>query len=137
MEAPGSKAEITYEIDREMRLVRVVCIGEVGLELIEACMRSVDADPDYELDFDGIIDLRNCTLELDSQKVRHLAMTIRAYPGSPGARRAVVAASDAQFGLMRMLEGHTSLAPVIYRAFRSEEMAMDWLAERKRKRSDE
>jgi hypothetical protein len=32
---------------------------------------------------------------------------------------------------MRMLEGFTFLAPVVYHAFRSEEAAVRWLAEKR------
>ncbi len=132
MSDPAPEPFIEHAIDRDQKLVRTKLVGPVTVDQIEAYMRRVDADPEYDLTFDAIIDIRLFTGSLDHEGLRRLALTIRSYPGRAGARRAVLVADDLQFGLMRMLEAFTSLAPVIYRAFRVEATAMAWLAERHR-----
>jgi len=123
---------IHYEIDRANHLIRTTFVGAVSMEQISAYMKQLEKDPDYDLSFDALVDLRTYTGQLEPDLLRQLALQIRENPGSPGARRAVLVANDLQTSLMRLLQAFTSLAPVVYRTFRSADAAMAWLAERKR-----
>jgi hypothetical protein len=94
-------------------------------------MDAIDSDPKYRLEFDGLIDFREFSGDWSADELRAIAHRVRSKPGSPGARRAVVIKDDLQYSIMRLLEGLTFLAPVVYRSFRSESAALAWLNERR------
>jgi hypothetical protein len=122
---------ITYEIEVANRLVRVRLKGPVQPSEIEHFMLSIEDDQAYDLSFDGLVDLREFSGDVELEDIKRIAQLVRSRPGGSGARRAIIVKDDLQFGLMRMLEGFTFLAPVVYHAFRSEEAAVRWLAEKR------
>lgn len=116
-----------FEVLPEQRLVWAVLRGAITVSQIEEMMNRITLDPAYQLDFAGLIDTREMSTVFAPAELRAIALTIGAYPGEKGAKRAVVVGSELQFGLMRMLEAYTASTPVVYRAFRDEAKALQWL----------
>ena len=131
MREPTGAGIIDYEIDAANRLVRVRLEGPVSPSQIEHFMMTIGDDPSYDVNFDGFVDLREFSGDVELDDIKRIAQLVRSRPGGAGARRAIIVKDDLQFGLMRMLEGFTFVAPVIYHAFRSEEAAVKWLAEKR------
>lgn len=87
------------------------------------------SDPELDRTFDELIDLRDMeTPTLPTEQVRSLATRITdARLSEGGTRMAIIAESNALFGLARLFEMQRDDGTVDIRVFRSESDARLWL----------
>lgn len=115
----------TYKIDKARRLVTSIASGFLTAADILAHQRKLLVDPSFDPDCSQIVDCSAVTgIDLSPDDVRSVtAATIF----SPHSRRAIVVASDEQFGfasmfkMMREAQGEYGI-----RVFRNQGEAMRW-----------
>lgn len=112
------------EIDVERGLVLTRLVGPVTTSEVEEHNRNLAEDPQFEPHFRQLVDVTEMTTLHDSAAVKKSA-TVHAF--SPGARRAVVAPSDAAFGMSRMFAIQSEMAGQRVEVFRTMSEAKAWL----------
>jgi hypothetical protein len=118
---------ITYEVDSEREMVLVVATGPLTLDDMLDIRHRIAQDPACPRHYDRLIDLRGVSKFPNKLELSMLAERMIRDPGSPGARRAFVADSDAVYGTFRMLEQLARESQEKWRTFRSIEEAELWL----------
>jgi len=116
-----------YVIHKERRLVISTGSGRVTSAEIETRMNQALSDPDFNRDFNELVDLRAATaIDASSDEARMLAGR-KLY--SPESKRAIVAASPAIFGMGRMWQAYTELSQETsqIRVFYDLPSALEWL----------
>jgi hypothetical protein len=109
------------------RLVETRASGSVeDADLLTATDR-IAANPDFEADFDQLVDLSGATASSVTPAGLR-AMLGRDPIFAPSSRRAVVAPEDLGFGLARMFEMHRDGEAGELRVFRARHEAVGWLA---------
>jgi hypothetical protein len=108
-----------------------VLSGDIGdRELVAAFRRSFEAS-DFDPSLNGLVDLRAVgKLDVTSNGIWELAQVLRpADKGATGRRVALVASSDFQFGMARMVATLLSAGGLTteYHAFRDMAEARAWL----------
>lgn len=103
--------------------------GVVGDEDVLAYVREFRDDPDFGTGYAGLIDASGLErIEVTSQGVRDVAhLTTRIEEVLRGARVAIVAGTDAAFGMARMYQGVRVDAPYEIQVFREVAEARRWL----------
>lgn len=117
----------SYEIDPERRLVTTVASGVVRTADIAELQKSLRKDPAFDPSFRQIADFTLLTgIDVESSSISLLArLTVFARD----ARRAFVAKSDLQFGLLRMFESYIELdGGRNMRIFRDRAKADEWIS---------
>lgn len=101
---------IESHIDVPRRLVQTKCSGVVRFDEVKNHQDRLLSDPDFDPTFDQIINLLDMTsLEVSPDEAMTLAQR-KLF--SRTSRRALVAASDMQFGIARMLQTYNELGKV-------------------------
>jgi hypothetical protein len=115
----------SHEIDRSQRIVLSRLWGTLTTEQIDEHRRRIRADPDFDPELRYLVDMRGLTsLAYSSSKVRHAAAT-QIFRGSQ--RRAIVTATDEQYGVARMFATLAALEGEIVEPFRDWTSAAEWL----------
>lgn len=118
---------LRYFIDKERRLVTTTAWGDVGFEETKAHQDRLVNDPEFDPEFNQLIDASGITaLHMSIQEARIVA----SQPiFSATSRRAVVATDPFIFGMARLMEAYHSIArlqsPV--NVFYDLEKAYEWL----------
>lgn len=110
---------VKYSIDRKARLVTTVFFGIFTDSDVWHLIDQLRADPDYDPDFDELIDCTGVTENFVS------AATLSAVRSSPKPRRAVVAPSPKNYGIARMFQAMQVNQQI--EVFRTLEEAKEWL----------
>jgi hypothetical protein len=110
---------VQYFIDRKARLVTTVFSGIFTDSDIWHLIDLLRKDPEYDPDFDELIDCRAVV------ENRVSAATLSAVRSSPKPRRAVVASSDKNYGIGRMFQALQTNQQI--EVFRTLEEARKWL----------
>jgi hypothetical protein len=119
---------VHFTIDKQARLVAYVADGVVTADHARAFLAAVLTHPDYEPGFDFLGDRREVEEEPDSAYVRAVSLEMTARKATLGpCRWAVVVASDAGYGMVRMWGLLTGLTGVQIRPFRAMGEAAEWL----------
>jgi hypothetical protein len=115
-----------YEILASHGVVYSRMSGTVTAADFAAAREAAAADPRFDDSFSHLVDMRNCRLALSTPEIESLA---RWSISKPSTRRALVATSDATYGLGRMYGSHRELAidNDLTRVFRSLPEAFSWL----------
>jgi hypothetical protein len=124
---------IRFSVDPRTRTRTARYSGVITEEELLTTYATLVADPGYDPTFDDLVDLREVErLELSAAAIRQLAtMFVPLDAVSGHTRTAIVAASDAVFGMSRMYEMlRGDEVPEEIRVFRSYEEATAWLADR-------
>lgn len=117
----------TYRIDLERRRVDSKLEGDFRSEDMREHMRALRDDPDFRADFDQLLDLSGVTdLTLTAADVRE---HVEESPFGAGSRRAIVASSDAVFGMARMYQILRANEKDEIEVFRTFEDARQWLGD--------
>ena len=117
----------SYVVYKNHRLVVSTGTGRVTYDEIKARQDQTKSDPDFNSDFNQIVDLRAATtVDLTVDQARELASRNIF---SSTSRRAFIATTPAVFGMGRMWESYTEIAQKIsqIRIFSDLLSAMDWL----------
>jgi hypothetical protein len=115
---------VQYTIDKEQGLIITTAEGNVRFDDIKAHQDRLLADPDFDENFDQLIDTTGVTnIELSVRQVKVLA---ERRVVSPESRRAMVAPEPHIFGLGRMMEVyHQPFGEA--QVFRSRHEALQWI----------
>ena len=117
----------SYVIDKRRRLVVTTGSGCVTFAETKAHQDQLLSDPDFDPDFDQLVDCTAVTeLELSAEEAR-IIIGRRVF--SPASRRAFVSANPAIFGIGRLMEAYNDMAPAPpqVRVFRDLSSAWRWL----------
>ena len=114
-----------FRIDLRNRVVIHELAGVVTDQELSNNQRELRRDPDYDPVFGQLIDACYVTdIAVSSDLVVALA---KATPNVPGAKRAIVVASEVAFGMARMFQIIREDAPEEVRVFRDIDEARRWL----------
>ena len=113
---------VKYFIDRTARLVTTVFYGAFTDSDVWLLIDQLRKDPEYDPDFDELIDCTEVTENLVS------AGTLSAVRSSSKPRRAVVASSAKNYGIARMFQALQTNQKI--EVFRTLEEAKEWLGQR-------
>ncbi len=120
---------MSYSIDPEARLVRIVGSGRLTDDEMVQCVSALRADPKLEPDMSTLSDMRDIEVAFTPEGVERMvdAMEATAERRSQ-ARAAIVVGSDVAFGMGRMFEMQSEerTAPS-FRIFRDMDAAREWL----------
>jgi hypothetical protein len=117
----------TYAVYKDQRLVVSTGSGRVTCDEIRARQDETATDPDFNADFNQIVDLRAVTaFDVSVDEFRVLAAR---QVFSATSRRAFVAADAAIFGMGRLWEAETEFSQQTsqIRVFYDLRSALDWL----------
>jgi hypothetical protein len=123
----SGKMAISYSIDPERRLVETHIDGETSVGEIEEYIQRLVDDPAYRPEYDSLVDLRESPSLFTAAEIRSLSEFVRAYTAPTPSRLAVIAGTEAAFGLLRMYEAFTEDLPQSFRVFRDMNHAREWL----------
>jgi hypothetical protein len=120
---------VKYQIDKVNRIIRTRCIGPVTIEEVVEHFRVLERDPDCPDRVDVLLDLSEETTVPNKGNLQQVTGEIRRIRGRVqfGAC-AIVASTDALFGMLRMFE---VFAQQYFRqsfVFRTASEAEAWLA---------
>jgi hypothetical protein len=118
---------LSYVVYREHRLVLITGSGRVTWDEIKERQDQIKSDPDFNSEFNEIVDLRAVTgLDMTNEHAQVLA---RRMLFSFTSRRAFVAANPAVFGVARTWEIFTEISdnPSQIRLFNDLHSALKWL----------
>jgi hypothetical protein len=115
----------SHEIDRANSIVVSRLWGTLTPEEIDEHRRRIRADPAFDPALRYLVDMRGLTgLAYSSAKVRQAAAT-QIFRGPQ--RRAIVAATDEQYGIARMFATLAALEGELVEPFRDWSAAAQWL----------
>jgi len=116
---------MSYVILEPRQLVCSRATGALTDEDLFEFMGRLRADPQFRSDFCHLADFRSVTaLEITAAGVRRVS---EIAPFGPGSRRALVAESEAIFGMARMYELVSERGGSVVRVFRHMDAALGWL----------
>ena len=115
---------MTSEIDVDRQLVLTRLVGPVSVAEVEEHNSDLAKDPRFRPYFRQLVDVSEMTKLFDSAAVGKSA---EEHIFSPGARRAVVAPSDAAFGMSRMFAIQSESSGQTIQVFREMSEARRWL----------
>jgi len=118
--------KVKHSIDKQRRLVLTTAEGCVTFDDVTEHQDRLLADPDFDLNFDQLIDMTNVTtLDVSADGARMIAHR-RIF--SPKSRRAIVATKPHIFGMGRMMEiYHEDVVHTETEVFYSMDEALQWL----------
>lgn len=120
----------TYQIDKNKPWIEINLTGRLTVEELADFTQRMQADPAYSDDLWGVIDCREMTNVLNVTELRDLADVESQRPGPAWrSKRAVIVASPAQYGTVRVYMVFAESGPVQYSVFYNRETAMQWLKE--------
>ncbi len=121
---------IRFYVDRDLRLVVAVHIGPVPDAEFLAAYEKLYADPDFDLSFDILVDLRKAeSVSRSAAALQSLASSIvPRYERSKSPIKLVfVAKTDVSYGMSRMFQAFADTLPGESMVFRTMDEALDWL----------
>jgi len=119
---------LTFRIDRDAGIVQTKVSGQFTAEEVTAYRDRLLSDPDYRPGMLGFVDCREVESLPSTSTLQLLALEITRRQEAVGPTRvAVVVASEAAYGLMRMYEVYTASTPIRIKTFREEAEALSWL----------
>jgi hypothetical protein len=121
---------IQYRIDASINRITTQVFGEVSIDEVFAHFDELVADPSYETDLDALLDLTDCRTLGEFVEIRMVAARVTADHSSLRfGRMAIVVASEALFGILRMFHTLSESAFTEAQIFRDRDEALQWLDE--------
>ena len=109
-------------------VVYTVITGAMGLADIQSDVARFTNEPAHSPIVCGLVDMRRASATLTVLEIIELAQIIKNCPWAAGpARRALLVSTDFMYMLCRMFESFPGGGAVVYRVFRKEREALDWL----------
>jgi len=119
---------VHYRIDPSTHRIHTKAFGEVTLEEVLAHFDELSADSDFEPGLDVLLDLVDCKTLPGFDEVRSAARRVTADTSNLRfGRLAVVVASEALFGMLRMFHTLGESAFSDAQIFRDLDAALQWL----------
>ena len=120
---------MTYTIDKETGVVRIVGTGLLTDEEMVQCVSSLRADPRLEPEMNSLSDMRDIEVGFSRNGIDRMIEVMKASSERrAAAKAAIVVSSDVAFGMGRMLEivSDGKVEPR-FRVFRDMDSALSWL----------
>ena len=122
---------VIYQIDKPNGLIRTTCVGDVTLEEVTRHFQALANDPDCPDRLDVLLDLSQQTSLPQSTQLREVTLAIRRVRSRVRfGNCAIVACTDALYGMLRMFQVFTEELFQEAQVFRSISDAEAWLAVR-------
>jgi len=116
---------ITSTIDTDKALVVTRLVGAVTVDEVEDHNHRLGIDPQFKPYFKQLVDLSEMTeIMYDSAAVQD---TSQRHVFMPGVKRALVALTDAVYGMSRMFATQSESAGQNIQVFRDMQSAKEWL----------
>jgi hypothetical protein len=115
----------TYVIDSSRKLVTSRLWGAVSEEELHDHNQRLRTDPGFVADYRQLVDMTGLTEILISTKVINQTSIDQFF--APGTKRALVASSDATFGMARMFALQSESVGQTIEVFREMRLAEEWL----------
>jgi SpoIIAA-like len=123
---------VLYQIDKANGMIRTKCVGDVTLEEVIQHFQTLAQDPDCPDQLDVLLDLTEQTSLPRTDQMREVTSAIGRVRQRVRFRIcAIVAATDALFGMLRMFQVFTEDLFHEAEVFRSLHDAEAWLAARR------
>jgi hypothetical protein len=123
---------VTYEIDRENRIIRTKCMGPVTIAELVEHFRILARDPSCPDRVDVLLDLSAQTTIPTKENLLEVTRAIHIVRGRVQfGSCAIMAYQDALFGMLRMLEVFAEPYFSETYVFRTKPEAEEWLASRR------
>lgn len=119
-----------YDIKPERRRVDVAIEGDTDGKELRAGIETVIREPLFDASYAVLIDMRRVAKTPSIVELRDLALAIRTYATSPGARRAIVTDNAVFYHVAALFTQLTMPALSRYRVFRNLVAAEAWLDHR-------
>jgi hypothetical protein len=120
---------VQYRIDPSIRRITTRGFGEVTLDEVLEHFDELSADPAFEPGLDVLLDVVDCKTLPGPDEVRSAAMRVTADLSTfRFSRLAILVASEALFGMMRMFHTFSESAFSEAQMFRDRDEALQWLA---------
>ena len=119
---------VTYEIDATRSLIRTTCFGPVRLQDVMAHFDELQRDPDRPDRLDVLLDLRDVAAPPEAPQLQAVANRVGLVEGLVFGACAIVANTEAMFGMARMFEALARPYFAELRTFRDVAAAEEWLA---------
>jgi len=121
---------IHYRIDTSINRITTRAFGEVTLDEVLQHFDELSADPRFEPDLDVLLDLVDCKTVPDADQIRTAAERVTAdFTPLHFGKLAIVVASEALFGMLRMFHSFSESAFSAAQIFRDRDEALQWLGE--------
>ena len=125
----GGAMPVIYKIDTAKQTIRTQCVGDITVDDVLGHFRKLEMDPECPPCLDVLLDLTQTDSVPQSGNLRDVVGAIaqvrhRVHFGAC----AIVASTDAMFGMLRMFEVYAEQYFRITRVFRDLPDAEAWLA---------
>jgi hypothetical protein len=119
---------VTYQLNRKAGFIETQCTGDVTFEEVMGHFRELESDPLLPERLDVFLDLDKMTSVPGSDQLREVAGAVDRLRAKVEWRScAILASSDAIFGISRMFEVFADGLFARTRVFRRREEAERWL----------
>jgi len=120
---------VTYQINRETGFIETHCTGEVTFDEVMGHFRQLEAEPSLPERLDVLLDLERTTTLPESAQLQEVTRAVERLKAKvQWGACAIVASSDALFGMIRMFEVFAEGSFDRIRVFRVRKDAERWLA---------
>jgi hypothetical protein len=120
---------VTYTIDTKERLIRTRCMGMLKLAEVVEHFRELERDPECTDRLDVLLDVSEVQSLPSASQIRAAALEVKKIQKKVRFDAcAIVAVTDALFGMLRMFEVMTQDYFRVIRVFRAVTEAESWLA---------
>lgn len=125
-EYPPTVSAGRYRIDIERRLRIEEYFGKVELADLRSIVSAMACDPSWSPEFHGLVDFTGAELELSSNDILRLALTLRQEQNRSHGWLVFVVGNSVAYGVVRML-GYWSRNTDRFRIFQTRQEADAWL----------
>ena len=120
---------VTYEIESETGILRTRCRGQVSFEEVIGHFRTLEGDDSLPRPIDVLLDLTETQSLPETDQIRSVAVEVdRLRSHVQWGACAIVASSDALYGMTRMFHAFVERFFAASNVFRDLEDAERWLA---------
>ncbi len=128
---------VTYAIDAQERVIRTRCVGRVTLAEVVGHFRELERDPDCVGRLDVLLDLSETNSLPRTQDIQAIPNELaRIREKIRFEACAIVASTDALFGMLRMFEVLAERYFRVIHVFRSRAEAETWLVPQRQRASE-
>ncbi len=121
---------VHHRIDASIHRITTRAFGEVTIDEALEHFDELSADSSYEPNLDVLLDLIDCKTLPDADEIRTAAARVTADISTLRfGRLAIVVASEALFGMLRMFHSFSESAFSAAQIFRDRDEAIQWLGE--------
>ena len=119
---------IKYRVDRKNQLLSAILTGNVSSLEMLSYLRQIHSEPDSE-NFDRLVTLEDIKDFMSGQQIGNVAIYENRLFQKTESRIALVASSDAEYGLSRQYQLYRDYPPEKIKVFRIRKEATNWLGQ--------